>query len=249
MIEADADGKILAFHEKAADAADDARRRHARAGVDGQLRVRHDDARRHRDARDVEPGGEGPRRRRHPRAHGQRGRPHLRLLDQRDPRAGGARAGLLARRRDARRVLLGQHGPARRRCRRSASTTPSGRSTASSSRCRRPSSATAATARAASVDNSLLCTGAIVSGGVVGTVDHRPGRAHRGRRRGDRVDPAAGRAGRPPAPGCTAASSTRTSTSPPGTASGVDGGVDPVAVRPLRPGHHRDREGPRRCRS
>ena len=94
--------------------ADHARRRHPRPGVDGQLRVRHEDARRHRDAGVVEIGGQGPRGRRHPRAHGQRGGPPLRLLDQRDPRAGGARAGLLARRRDARRLLLGQHGPARR---------------------------------------------------------------------------------------------------------------------------------------
>ena len=80
---------------------------------------------------------------------------------------------------------------------------------------------------AASVDNSLICTGAIVSGGTRRAVDRRAGRAHRVRQRGDRVHPAARASGWPPAPGCTAASSTRTSRSPPGTASGVDDGADP----------------------
>ena len=75
VIEADADGKILDFHEKADVAADDAGRRHAGPRFHGQLRVHHVDARRRRDALVVEPGGEGPRRRRDPRAHRQRASP------------------------------------------------------------------------------------------------------------------------------------------------------------------------------
>ena len=82
-------------------------------GVDGQLRLRHPDADRHRHARrattrctdiggDVIPALTAAGR-----------RPRVRLLDQRRARAGRARARLLARRRDARRLLRGQHGPHR----------------------------------------------------------------------------------------------------------------------------------------
>ena len=111
--------------------------------------------------------GQGSRRRRHPGAHGERGGAPVRLLDQRDPRAGGATSAATGATSGRSTPTTGPTWTCWARCRRSACTTRSGRSTASSSRCRRPSSATAATARAASVDNSLICTGSIVSGGRV----------------------------------------------------------------------------------
>ena len=178
VIEADDDGKILDFHEKSPSPptmpGDDTACSPRWATTCSTPRRSSTSSRR----RLVQPRGQGPRRRRHPRAHVERRGPPLRLLDQRHPRPGGARAGLLARRRDARCLLRGQHGPARRRCRRSASTTPSGRCTACSSRCRRPSSATAATAPPPA--STTACSAPARSSPAGGrALDHRPGRAHR----------------------------------------------------------------------
>ena len=50
VIESDADGRILAFHEKVGRAAHHARRRPAVPRIDGELRVRHEDADRGGDA-------------------------------------------------------------------------------------------------------------------------------------------------------------------------------------------------------
>ncbi len=50
VIESDADGRILAFHEKVGRAAHHARRRPALPRLDGELRVRHGDADRRGDA-------------------------------------------------------------------------------------------------------------------------------------------------------------------------------------------------------
>ena len=71
VIEVDDARRILDFHEKVADPPDDARRRLPVPGVDGQLRVRHEDADRHRDA----PGGRRVHRHRRRRDPGADPRP------------------------------------------------------------------------------------------------------------------------------------------------------------------------------
>ncbi len=93
--------------------ADDARRPDALPRLDGQLRLRHEDADRGGDPARRRLDPDRPRRRRHPGTVGPGARAGLRLLAQRDSGAGRARARVLARRRDARRVLRGEHGPDR----------------------------------------------------------------------------------------------------------------------------------------
>ena len=151
-----------------------------------------------------------------------RRRPRLRLLDERRARAGRARAGLLARRRDDRRLLRRQHGPdrpapgvqplqrqvagvhataapsRRRRCRgaRAAS-----RRTSTAACCARARSCRAPTSSARS--SRPACTST--------TTPTSPTRSC------SRASASV------PAPGCTAASSTRTSTCPPWFRVGLDG--------------------------
>ena len=159
----------------------------------------------------VEPGGHRPRRRRDPGADRQRRRPHVRLLDQRHPRPGGARAGLLARRRDARRLLRGQHGPARRAAAvqplqpgvaglQPAAPAAAGQDRLRLERCRGQRRQQPAVRRRHRVRRHRRA------------LDPRPGRAHRGRRRGQRVASCCRASGSPPGPASTGASSTRTST-------------------------------------
>ena len=89
VIEVDETGRILDLPREGRRPADDARRRHALPGVDGQLRVRHQDADRDRHA--ARRRLHRHRRPRDPGAHPRRRRPRLRLLDQRRARPGRAR--------------------------------------------------------------------------------------------------------------------------------------------------------------
>ena len=91
--------------------ADDAGQRPDVSRQHGQLRVRHPDADRRRHA--AREPVHRPRQPRDPGAHLGRGRPGLRLLEERRPGPGRPREGVLARRRDARFVLPRQHGPDR----------------------------------------------------------------------------------------------------------------------------------------